>query len=180
MYFNNNSIVTLILHFSRPTYDEHKSPERQSKNIIPIPWSMITIWKDGQGHFTWSGLESNPESCVLPKASPCGICGEQSGNGNRFLSERFGFIPSVSFHNSPYSHFLHRSSALWSYQITTSLNKTLLSHFSQSPRHKQSKLMEITENLSKPIIMNFHVICYHTYLLSSGKSVPSVGLYQHQ
>jgi len=41
------------------------------------------------------------------QSNPCGICGQQSWHWDRFSSEYFGFLPSLSFHQCSVLIFFH-------------------------------------------------------------------------
>ena len=61
-----------------------------TNNIFPpTPWLIQVV----------AGL-SLQRPRFYPKASPCGICGRQSGIGKMFSSKYFGFLLLVSFHRS--------------------------------------------------------------------------------
>jgi len=67
------------------------------------------------------------EAPVWSKALPCGICGEQSGNGTGFTQSILAFHCQYHSTNDPYSHLIHLPTMPHNLATNTNIRQNSLS-----------------------------------------------------
>ena len=109
----------------------------------------------------------NSEAQVQTQASPCGICGEQSGTGTSFFFEYFSFPLSVLFHQYQCYIIIHSSvSGITQHQhLISPLHNALKS---VSVRHKNTHYMIRCQLFKDPLqthsdFSTYCIISFHGY-----------------